>query len=75
METLNINLLLRALNNRKRDLLLSRAKYESELADYYIDTHYNKTTEKYKMLNETISNITDELIEIIEQEEALERLK
>jgi len=73
MEKLNIDLLLRALDDRKKILLSLREEYEHELV--ICCSEYGYKTELSKDLQECIDSITDELFEIVEQEEVLENLK
>lgn len=76
MENLNIELLMRALRCRKKDLLILRGQYESELINISCGNNkknYNK--EYYESIKYTIDNMTDELIDIVEELDKLESLK
>ena len=75
MKDLNIELLKRALESRKKELLLSRREIESELKGKCSCNRQFYSTEEYEDLKYTIGNITDELIDIIEELDKLENLK
>lgn len=76
MEKLNIELLMRALRCRKKELLILRGQYETELINISCGSNKkNYEKEYYESIKYTIDNMTDELIDIVEELDKLESLK